>query len=408
MGNFSRSTFDRTKHYVGVRLQQGVPIVDADWNELEDVRKYELHTFLRWFVGNGVPEGNDGFAVFSVAEANDFGIRGGDGTADGAGRCLVEGWEVANESDLRFTEQPLFNDAALAAEWGVDPVQPLTTPGSNRQDLVYLDVWEREVDSSEDFGHLVNPAIGVETSVRLRREWAVRVVEGTNAVPAAPEGHFFYPLAVLARTGGNASIPPNSIQDRRRTGINLAAIDARVSDLGSEVSGARGSQASLGQRLDASLAAGGQLRPGVVGNTQVSDGALNEAKVAFDGSTGHDHSGGSRGRQIGASGIADAAILFDKLKWRVVSTGTFNNIAAGASRVATIDTAYEGQIYLPVLTSVIPANVDTTVTVTADVIHASLRVTEGTKFQYSLRVSNASESTGPANVVYHVYTIAET
>ncbi len=63
MGNFSRDTFDRIKHYVSVRLQQGVPIVDADWNELQDVRKHELETFLKWFVGNGVPLGNDGFAI---------------------------------------------------------------------------------------------------------------------------------------------------------------------------------------------------------------------------------------------------------------------------------------------------------------------------------------------------------
>lgn len=46
MGNYSRNTFDRLKHFVNVRLQQGVPIVDADWNELQDIRKDELETFL--------------------------------------------------------------------------------------------------------------------------------------------------------------------------------------------------------------------------------------------------------------------------------------------------------------------------------------------------------------------------
>jgi len=33
MGNFSRNTFDPLKDYVAVRLQQGVPVLDADWNE---------------------------------------------------------------------------------------------------------------------------------------------------------------------------------------------------------------------------------------------------------------------------------------------------------------------------------------------------------------------------------------
>ena len=132
MGNFSRETFDRLKHYVGVRLQQGVPIVDADWNEMEDIRKYELRAFIRWFVGNGIPEGNNGFAIFAVAETNDFGIRGGDGTAEGAGHVLVDGWDVINESAIQYTAQALFNDNVLANDWGVDPLPPLTTPAASQ------------------------------------------------------------------------------------------------------------------------------------------------------------------------------------------------------------------------------------------------------------------------------------
>ncbi|MBV9787508.1 MAG: hypothetical protein JOZ51_05010, partial [Chloroflexi bacterium] len=44
----SPDTFDPLQRYVGVRLQQGVPIVDADENEREDVRKFELRAFLKW------------------------------------------------------------------------------------------------------------------------------------------------------------------------------------------------------------------------------------------------------------------------------------------------------------------------------------------------------------------------
>ncbi|HMS82455.1 MAG TPA: DUF6519 domain-containing protein [Nitrospira sp.] len=220
MGNFSRDTFDRLKHYVGVRLQQGVPIVDADWNELEDIRRYELQAFLKWFVGNGVPSGNNGFQIQAVAEPNDLSIRGGDGTAEGTGRVLVEGMDVLNESNIRYTAQPLFNNAALAAKWGVDPIPPLTTPAGNRTDTVYLDVWEREVDSTED-ADLVNPAIGVETCVRTKREWAVRVVEGSSTIPASPAGHTFYGLARLSRVGGAAVIPGDGITDLRQTILSL-------------------------------------------------------------------------------------------------------------------------------------------------------------------------------------------
>ncbi|MBV7328171.1 hypothetical protein KFU94_07900 [Chloroflexi bacterium TSY] len=223
MGNFSRDTFDKLKHYVSVRLQQGVPIVDADWNEAFDIRKYELQAFLKWFVGNGVPEGNNGFAIVpAISVGNDFIITGGDGTTDGAGRCLVEGWDVIIEDDLQYSEQPLYNNDVLATGWGVQPVLPLTTPEADRTDTVYLDVWEREVDGAEDPDHLINPAIGIETSVRLKREWVVRVTEDAIAPPNPPtEGHVFYPLASLTRTAGEDPILPEQIIDLR---LELATI----------------------------------------------------------------------------------------------------------------------------------------------------------------------------------------
>jgi Family of unknown function (DUF6519) len=233
MGDFSRTTIDRLKHYVSVRLQQGVPLVDADWNEQDDVRRYELQACLKWFIGDGVPTGNDGFHITALADAgqraNDFLIRGGDGTSEGAGRCLVEGWEVLNERDLRYTEQPLFNNAALAAKWGVGVLPPLTTPTTGkRTDTVYLDVWEREVDAAED-AELVNPAIGVETCVRLKREWVVRVLEGATTLPSPPAGHVFSPVALLKdRSAGEAGIEPQHCQDLRQTGLNLVALANEV------------------------------------------------------------------------------------------------------------------------------------------------------------------------------------
>jgi len=219
MGNFSRETFDRLKHYVGVRLQQGVPIVDADWNEQEDIRRDELRTFLKWFVGDGVPLGNDGFRVTPVVGQNNFEIA--------SGRCLVEGWDVINDWNERASEtgrfyqsQHLFGNGALAVAWNVAPLPALTTPTAARTDRVYLDVWEREVGAAED-PSLVNPAIGIETSVRRKREWVVRVAEGAASLPAAPAGHVFYELATLSRAAGSGRIVATQIADRRRTGLGV-------------------------------------------------------------------------------------------------------------------------------------------------------------------------------------------
>jgi hypothetical protein len=339
VGDFSRSTFDRVKHYVGVRLQQGVPLVDADWNEAEDIRRYEVQAFLKWFVGDGVPAGNDGFRIaalgggavgtirltsvgangrtsvtvdvaastaataFGFTPANrqatrrntaarltgetsqpfalaagqtlvvaaegaapetvtfaaasfanigaattaevvtainaaltrvtasagagdDVVITGGDGTSDGAGRCLVDGRDAVQEGRTTYTAQPLFANATLAAEWGVPVVDPLSAPGAGtRTDLLYLDVWDREVSAAEDDA-LVNPAIGVESCVRLRREWTVRVRQGTTQLPVSGNtdfraGHSYLALALLNRQAGAAANQATARADQRAQNLYM-------------------------------------------------------------------------------------------------------------------------------------------------------------------------------------------
>lgn len=346
MGDFSRNPDDRltasvARHYVGVRLQQGVPLLDTDWNELEDLRRHELASWFQRFFGDGVPADNDGFhiealagggvgaIVIEVAEAapatgatslavdfaqstaasrlgflpimseterrgtaparlvgnaaepfpladgltfavtangepaevvtfvaadfaditqataaevvavlgagfarataqigggNDFVIGGGDGTVDGAGRIAAAGVEAVNEFDVPYSAQPLYEDPDLAALWGVDVLPALTTPvGGDRQDLVYLDVWDREVSAAEDDG-IVLTAVGVEASVRLRREWVVRVAEDTaelSAVAQAP-GHRYLALAHLLRTDGDDAVAEAAVRDLRVRELNVA------------------------------------------------------------------------------------------------------------------------------------------------------------------------------------------
>jgi hypothetical protein len=225
MGNFSREkTFDALKRYVSVRLQQGVPLVDADWNEQDDIRRFELQAFLKWFVGNGVPQGNNGFQILPLPSGltseqrnNNFLIKGGDGTVEGAGRCLVEGWDVINTGDLIYSTQKEING---------ESIEPLTTPNEDRKDLVYLDVWEREVDSSEDMD-LVNPNIGLETCVRIKREWIVRVEEDFQGTAERPStqlpGHVYYALARLERKVNESSIQAAHIKDLRHVGLSMVS-----------------------------------------------------------------------------------------------------------------------------------------------------------------------------------------
>lgn len=242
-GPYSRNTFEefaKIRHYVSVRLKQGVPMVDADWNEMQDLRRYELRNFLRWFVGNGIPGNNNGFRILPSGDPNDVIIAGGDGTPEGGGRCLVDGLEVINPEDVAFSAQE-FADPAQAAIADVDPVAMPDTPLSGiRVDLYCLDVWEREITSAET-GHedIVDPRIEIETSRRLRREWAVRVVDQASGVPVddSPPGHRYYPLASVLRTVGVDIIATGAITDLRRRGVTIQS-NANMEQITSDAFGA--------------------------------------------------------------------------------------------------------------------------------------------------------------------------
>ncbi|MDH6214291.1 DUF6519 domain-containing protein [Streptomyces pseudovenezuelae] len=408
MGDFSRSTFDRVKHYVGIRLQQGVPLVDADWNELEDIRRFEVEAFLKWFVGDGVPAGNDGFRIVAAAgggvgtirltpaatgtvgssvsvdvtastvatalgftqvnrqaarglaparltgdavqpfaltagmtlvvsangappqtvtftasgfadlgaataaevaavinaaanrvvasagTGNDFFVAGGDGTPEGAGRCLADGRDAVHEGRLAYSSQPLYANTALAAAWGVPVVQELAAPTSGtRSDLVYLDVWDREVTSAED-DTLLDPLVGVETCVRVRREWAVRVRPGATQPPVPNDtdyvsGHSYLQLARIGRQSGVASIRPPALIDLRPRNLQVppsTLVDDVLGSVGGDSSisaayrkGQRRPRASLRDAINALLA--GQLPPSPEISVSPSDklDVLNRASV---------------------------------------------------------------------------------------------------------------------------------
>jgi len=344
MGDFSINPEQRLqdsikKHYVGVRMQQGVPVLDADWNELEDLRKHEMQSFISNFIGNGVPSNNDGFriaaldnggintivlqvasspasisaievdlgastaasvlgfltnnsrvinyefaparitgfhsepfvlgdgqtltlninndssetVVFAAADfadiaqasaaevvaainastslvlassgsGNDFRIGGGDGSIDDPGRLLVSGSEILNEASVTYSSQPLYLNTDLANKWNVAPLDALAEPDTDdRQDLVYIDVWEREVSSGEDHA-IVLPAIGIETSVRYKREWVVRVAPGITSLSGIvpQDGHKYLALGLISRDVASLqAIEEGDIADLRKRQLTM-------------------------------------------------------------------------------------------------------------------------------------------------------------------------------------------
>ena len=202
-GNFSNGnvdTFDPTRHTLGVRLQQGVPILDRDWNELEDTRRHFERMLRKYYIGDGAPRGLDGFRIDAppASAPNDVVIR--------AGRCMVDGYDVSNDADLLYSQQP--------------GTPPLPVPGTATKYAVYLEIWTDTITAADD-PSLRNPQdINLETCVRDRLRWVVNVAPW----PAPPSSHATYVLATIDRPAGATAITQAMITDLRRVDLTLADV----------------------------------------------------------------------------------------------------------------------------------------------------------------------------------------
>jgi len=215
MGNFSKDPYDelrrsREQGYVGLHVEQGVPLLDRDLNLLADLVSATVREILARHLGSGVAERDEAFAIQGVPAENDLRVA----APPGGGACLVGGIEVTIDAPLTYA--------------GQGGVPPLTTPERDRDDAVYLDVWVDEVDASADAALANGGDVAMQTSVRLRPAWRVRVAEDTREAPAPGAGHAHCLLARLERPAGEAVIRDEAIVDLRRTGLQLADLARRV------------------------------------------------------------------------------------------------------------------------------------------------------------------------------------
>jgi hypothetical protein len=223
VADFSQSPQDlllanQQKGYVGIHIEQGVPVLDRDLNLLHDLVTATVRAVITRYIGNGAPAGADGFAVQALPagqNSQDFQIAA---AASGPGTALVGGIEVTIPAAITYTSQP--------------GVPPLTTPTSAqpdpRIDTVYLDVSLTEVDGTLDTDLTNSQDVGVQTSIRLKPGFVVWVAEG-GPVPAPQAGHVFYSLAQLARPRGQDTITAAVITDLRQRRLTVADIERRLS-----------------------------------------------------------------------------------------------------------------------------------------------------------------------------------
>ncbi|GAB4574771.1 MAG: hypothetical protein Kow0077_22950 [Anaerolineae bacterium] len=178
-GNFSRKTFRRNKHYVGVQLEQGRVLTDATLNEEQAIRQYHEETAHGDIIGpSGAPRENAGFGL----------TASGASVIIGAGRYYVDGILVENEQDLNYNAQPgvrrnLRNELRAALRGNAPGILG----------LVVLDVWQRYVNALEDDLLREKALGGPDDSGRIQTAWRVDVVP----LPSVDAGNLQNELAPL-------------------------------------------------------------------------------------------------------------------------------------------------------------------------------------------------------------------
>lgn len=162
-GDFTRMTFDPTKHYSRVFEQQGRVQVDSDWNEMNDIHRHFVRTLAADLIGrHGGP--GDAFLLGAAKDKDnkdvlrDFTIA--------PGRYYVDG--VLCEND----------------DFSLNSAQELPPPVSDKLEegksyLGYLDVWDRHVTAYEDedenkIGIREVALRGPDTATRSKVVWEVK------------------------------------------------------------------------------------------------------------------------------------------------------------------------------------------------------------------------------------------
>jgi hypothetical protein len=182
-GDFSRDTFDRSKHLTRVLMQQGRVQLDADWNEQTTILLHYLQALAADLIGpHGGPADNCGFEI----------------VVDPGG--LDEREQQQLEIQQLELEQPDFyittghyyvdgllceNDALCAYNHQPDYPRPDSKALVNGETyLVYLDVWERHLTYIQDDSIREVALGGPDTAARAKVVWQAEAEKGTSTCPS--------------------------------------------------------------------------------------------------------------------------------------------------------------------------------------------------------------------------------
>ena len=169
--DISKITFHPKKQYRKVRMQQERLLLDSEWNEELAMRHHQNNSLRSVVIGKtGVPHQNKGFQIERVKNNDDLIIH--------PGRIYVDGILCEIDSPTTYFKQPYYPEPdASPFEWDdfFDPSQNKIRqllPGAY---LVYLDVWQREVNYLDD-SDIQEVSLGeADTTTRLQTVWQIKL-----------------------------------------------------------------------------------------------------------------------------------------------------------------------------------------------------------------------------------------
>jgi hypothetical protein len=167
-GDFTRDTFDPSRHFSRVLMQQGRVQLDADFNEQAAILLHYLRTIVADLGGPyWGPADSLGFKITMLSN--------GDLTI-GKGCYYVDGILCENNMDgLKYPEQEGYKEMPL--------------PDTKKNYYVYLDVWERHITHVQD-DRIREKALGAggpDTCTRAKVIWQVRLHDVAGGTLTAEE-----------------------------------------------------------------------------------------------------------------------------------------------------------------------------------------------------------------------------
>jgi hypothetical protein len=191
-GDYTRVTFDHLEDHIGVLMQQGRVLLDADFNELVEIVERRIRAGTLDTIGR---------CAYPIEETPDaFRIQiAGTTVTIGRGRIYVHGLLAENHGKgarvfdphlgeehgtqaLDYDEQPY-----LPKRGAVRAADESPMPATGGPHLLYIDVWQREITYLEE-PDLVEKAVGVDSTTRLQTAWQVKALAdagGTCDTPGA-------------------------------------------------------------------------------------------------------------------------------------------------------------------------------------------------------------------------------